>query len=482
MKAIAKSLKAKEGTEEEYIVYPKTLIKCITDENGSNLEDTLQAFLEEKMSGTYATNETVEDIVDGTTPVAKATDADTVGGKSASELAKAADHAIKTYNSLSSIGLSDDDMSADDFQSNIIAIKNALPTYADIKLGFSSNSGNLLASIITKINADNGTSYDYTAIGCALQMRKLAGHNSGCIIDCIVDNSTGVKRIYTCILDTSGSGTINLSSFTESYNTNGFVPCSIIVSDTEANFNDYTTEGTYYFSTSTTLTNAPDGASSGWLEVTHVAGASTLMQTWQERMDVTKSCIRTKSSSSTWREWSGFLPLTGGKVTGNIEIERNTYPTVTMYNTTTERYSRVQSGDGSTATLANRADSSNETLLWLYPETADLITLLKLGVRKSGVLTSYNVLHTGNKPIGSYTGNGDATARNIDIGGVGSALLVWSINAVALITAGGAMCQYSTTLSALPAASVKFDAGVLSIVCSDTKVNESGTTYYYQVL
>ena len=39
------TLKAKNGSDEEYLVYPKTLARCITDENGDNLENVLKEFI-----------------------------------------------------------------------------------------------------------------------------------------------------------------------------------------------------------------------------------------------------------------------------------------------------------------------------------------------------------------------------------------------------------------------------------------------------
>lgn len=66
MQAKIKTLKAKNSSDEEYLVYPRTLIKCITNENGDNLEDTLKDFVAtECESGIQA-------IIDGTTVVGNA--------------------------------------------------------------------------------------------------------------------------------------------------------------------------------------------------------------------------------------------------------------------------------------------------------------------------------------------------------------------------------------------------------------------------
>ena len=45
MQAKIKTLTANNGSNEEYIVYPRTLIKCVTNENGDSLETTLKEFI-----------------------------------------------------------------------------------------------------------------------------------------------------------------------------------------------------------------------------------------------------------------------------------------------------------------------------------------------------------------------------------------------------------------------------------------------------
>lgn len=138
------------------------------------------------------------------------------------------------------------------------------------------------------------------------------------------------------------------------------------------------------------------------------------------------------------------------------------------------------SDGASVETYSNDYNKKRQLILYNNEALSDEANALRLYNAQRHTL--FSILHTGNKPSGSYTGNGDATSRTIDTGGIGCAVLVWSVNAVALITPGGAICQYSNTLSALPTASVKFDAGVLTIVSTDSKINANGVTYYYQVL
>lgn len=94
----------------------------------------------------------------------------------------------------------------------------------------------------------------------------------------------------------------------------------------------------------------------------------------------------------------------------------------------------------------------------------------------------YTILHTGNKPSGSYTGNGDATKRTIDTGGLGSVCEIDSLKGKALVTYYGAIAARGDTIFNVDANSVNFRNGVLSVLTTDETFNASGTTYYYNVL
>lgn len=103
MQAKIENLKAKNSNDEEYIVYPRTLIKCVTNENGDNLQDLISDTILEadgrvyvdygsheetdeyvpvnadtldgQEASYYATAKSVSDITDGTTVVGEATKA-----------------------------------------------------------------------------------------------------------------------------------------------------------------------------------------------------------------------------------------------------------------------------------------------------------------------------------------------------------------------------------------------------------------------
>lgn len=94
------------------------------------------------------------------------------------------------------------------------------------------------------------------------------------------------------------------------------------------------------------------------------------------------------------------------------------------------------------------------------------------------------LLHTGNKPTGAYTGNGSATARTINIGGIGNALVINGPYTTVWVGNNGAIGIYqdSTTVGFLNKSEILFKDGVLTISTAKGLVNESGETFTYQVL
>ena len=96
------------------------------------------------------------------------------------------------------------------------------------------------------------------------------------------------------------------------------------------------------------------------------------------------------------------------------------------------------------------------------------------------------LVHNINKPSGSYTGNGSAAARTIDVGGIGKFVAVYSNNAgtspALIVTPLGAFGKNSSGVKALGYNDVRFADGVLTVASADNDVNANGKTYYYQVL
>ncbi len=112
----------------------------------------------------------------------------------------------------------------------------------------------------------------------------------------------------------------------------------------------------------------------------------------------------------------------------------------------------------------------------------DIIQLQDL---RGGTLKQYRILGDHNKPTGSYTGNGSATARTINVGGIGGWLGVCSGSyIIGIITQNGAMFFNTTnsTVKCFPVAQAKYISGVLTISSADDLLNKNGSAYHYQVL
>ena len=99
---------------------------------------------------------------------------------------------------------------------------------------------------------------------------------------------------------------------------------------------------------------------------------------------------------------------------------------------------------------------------------------------ENGVATSAHLLHTKNKPTGTYTGNGKT--RTIDIGGIGFALLVANdAGMIALVTGAGCV-SFTTNASGdyMNNLDVTFVNGVLNL--TGASFNSDGVEYHYQML
>ena len=89
------------------------------------------------------------------------------------------------------------------------------------------------------------------------------------------------------------------------------LPCHIITSGTQ-DLNSYRTEGLYYFSSGATLSNAPNGAVNGWLQVLPSNGSS-VKQIWSRHgsnggtIPTYTDMYERTYSGSTWLDWARLI-------------------------------------------------------------------------------------------------------------------------------------------------------------------------------
>ena len=178
-------------------------------------------------------------------------------------------------------------------------------------------------------------------------------------------------------------------------------------------------------------------------------------------------------SESNWLGWSEIFTNKGGTLKENLSIYKSEYPQFSVGHGATDRsvithYNNMMNVgcivNGQQSTLALSSDGKFS--LWASDGN------------------EYKIHNDRNKPSGSYIGNG--ANRQIQIGGIGKALVVYNETTVALVTPY--ICfvsKYNTSTGGSTEHSnygAKYDNGTLTLQNSLQDVNASGVTYYYQVL
>lgn len=173
------------------------------------------------------------------------------------------------------------------------------------------------------------------------------------------------------------------------------------------------------------------------------------------------------------------LPLTGGTLTGALTINHNGVDAIKM----TRLAENVNISMHLYPTGTNTGDGKQSGYIGLIDGEGN-----KSQLRFSSAAFVYasndnenTILHTGNKPSGSYTGNGDATSRTIETGGIGSVVAIVKSGFLSLAFPYGAIYAQDGTTQVAGSSLVKFQSGTLTIA-DDSVFNASGATYYYQVL
>lgn len=95
-----------------------------------------------------------------------------------------------------------------------------------------------------------------------------------------------------------------------------------------------------------------------------------------------------------------------------------------------------------------------------------------------------DVFHEGNKPFGSYEGNGIDAERNIDTKGISRLIVVYNKYYFSFVTPEGALVVKLATgsVSWIESTKVFFLNGNLELHTANAAFNEVDTTYHYQVI
>lgn len=244
--------------------------------------------------------------------------------------------------------------------------------------------------------------------------------------------------------------------------------------------------------------------------------------------------------NGTWGEWGEFLPLTGGKVNGNVTVsaDDNSPRYLEIKNTTNDLalfasdngdiglrsrskgkwHSYMDSNgkntfngtaSGNLSLTGGRLDgyitfSQSKNVAgygWLFKNNSDTsengtqlsdvdnngkqmrLTLDAsrnwFKIKMADADNSVDILHTGNKPTGSYTGNGDATERRIATGGTGYICVVFGNSGIAFLTTSG--CTIITASGATHSDEAYFTISGEIVLKTTNSLLNSGTCRY-QVL
>jgi hypothetical protein len=175
-------------------------------------------------------------------------------------------------------------------------------------------------------------------------------------------------------------------------------------------------------------------------------------------------------------EWSAFadgskcLPLTGGTLTGATLGLNNGNGNITADSSQTKIETKVDSNNYRVFGIVNNSAASN---------VKDAVQLID---RTNGIEKGYSIFGDHNKPSGSYTGNGSAASRTIDIGSTVNAVLLFnnSGSSSGIITAVGGIFWNGTTV--VSSANIKVAGSSLVITGVDDYFNANGVTYSFQSL
>ena len=183
-----------------------------------------------------------------------------------------------------------------------------------------------------------------------------------------------------------------------------------------------------------------------------------------------------------------YLPLTGGTLTGNINIKKDTPILLFRYGSNNSGFAATQANNVSILRNTNDAnDNSNKREIRLFNSNylSSIQRALQLYDTIDGTDFSYAIFGEHNKPTGSYSGNGSATNRTVEIGGIGSILLVVGSNGyLSFVTVSGSfgITGSGTSMTVLKKSECAFSVGVLTMASASNFLNASGITYYYRLL
>lgn len=168
----------------------------------------------------------------------------------------------------------------------------------------------------------------------------------------------------------------------------------------------------------------------------------------------------------------GALPIKGGTLRENLKVRSG------MGEVSND-------GGGYTSLSAIDSDNKSRSIMVSHPSyRPDLTNAAYIKEVVNGEQKIYRLYGEHNKLSGSYKGNGNASTRTINIGGIGSILLVWGYGSVMLVTSHGAfgMNYNKTTMTVIKQSEANFTSGVLTLATTNDALNMTDADYSYRVI
>lgn len=268
-----------------------------------------------------------------------------------------------------------------------------------------------------------------------------------------------------------------------------FRDAKVIMSATD--LNNVIEAGTYLCFEAAHL-NAPPlvygatGNANGWLIVKHLNHGSAsgyVLQTFNKVGAPGNAEIRPfsrKLTGGVWSDWTtGFLPLDGSvPMSGELPMNGNAIIISPYVNWNDGAYNVIDETDNGIEIRVNYATVAR----CLYFNNVNLPLSQAINFWDEPTARLCQIYGEHNKPSGSYTGNGSATTREINIGGIGGELLITNnYGDTAKVTKNGAIINKAGTLSAVASSKAKFVDGKLTLATTETALNENTRVYTYEV-
>lgn len=129
-----------------------------------------------------------------------------------------------------------------------------------------------------------------------------------------------------------------------------------------------------------------------------------------------------------------------------------------------------------------RADNTFSTIILPDGNTDKPLEYVKL--RNGATVESGKILHTGNKPTGTYTGHGDSPVRDIQTGGDEGLIYIVAGTVISIIgyQGGIGINPANGTIQTIPKETARFYGGALHFGASTVYGNTQSTSCTYYVL